>query len=75
VAVTGYLVYFVVVKSSQYMLPLFVPFFAAAVSLPGALEDSRFSPLVRKMGWGLVIVLCLAQLAIQVAKLPIALQR
>jgi hypothetical protein len=75
VAVTGYLVYFVVVKSTQYMLPLFVPFFAAAISLPGALEGSKFSPVVRKTAWGLVIVLCLAQLAIQLSKLPIALQR
>jgi hypothetical protein len=75
VAVTGYLVYFVVVKSTQYMLPLFVPFFAAAVSLPGALEGSKFSPVVRRTAWGLVILLCLAQLAIQLSKLPIALQR
>jgi 4-amino-4-deoxy-L-arabinose transferase-like glycosyltransferase len=71
--VTGYLVYFVSVKSTHYMLPLFVPLYAAAFSLPSALEGARYPPFVRKAAWGLVIIFFLAQLAIQLAKIPNAL--
>jgi hypothetical protein len=70
----GYLVYFVAVKSSQYMLPLFVPFYAAAFSIPIALEGSRYPALARRCAWGLAILACLAQFTIQVIKLPLFLR-
>ncbi len=70
----GYLVYFVAVKSSQYMLPLFVPFYAAAFSIPIALEGSRYPALARRCAWGLAILACLAQFVIQILKLPLFLR-
>jgi hypothetical protein len=70
VVVILYLVYFVAVKSSQYLLPLFVPFYAAAFSIPVALEDSPIPALVCKSAWGLVILACLGQLTLQLLKLP-----
>jgi hypothetical protein len=74
VVLAGYLVYFVAVKSSQYMLPLFVPFYAASFSIPVSLEGSRFPALVRKSAWGLVILACLAQFTIQMLNLPLFLR-
>ena len=74
VVLAGYLVYFVAVKSSQYMLPLFVPFYAAAFSIPTALEGSRYPALARRSAWGLAILACLAQFTIQVLKLPLFLR-
>jgi hypothetical protein len=74
VVLAGYLVYFVAVKSSQYMLPLFVPFYAASFSIPLSLEGSRFPAEARKSAWGLAILACLAQFTIQVLKLPLFLR-
>ena len=74
VVLAGYLVYFVAVKSSQYMLPLFVPFYAAAFSIPTALEGSRYPALARRSAWGLAILACLAQFTIQILKLPLFLR-
>ncbi len=74
VVLAGYLVYFVAVKSSQYMLPLFVPFYAAAFSIPVALEGSRYPALARRSAWGLAILACLAQFVIQILKLPLFLR-
>jgi hypothetical protein len=73
-ALAGYLVYFVAVKSSQYMLPLFVPFYAAAFSLPISLETSRLPAWAGKAAWGLVGLACLAQFIIQILKLPLFLR-
>jgi hypothetical protein len=70
IVLAGYLVYFVAVKSSQYMLPLFVPFYAAAFSIPIAMEGSRYPVLARRCAWGLAILACLAQFVIQILKLP-----
>ncbi len=74
VTLAGYLVYFVAVKSSQYMLPLFVPFYAASFSIPLSLEGSRFPAAARQSAWGLAALACLAQFAIQVFKLPLFLR-
>jgi hypothetical protein len=74
IVLAGYLVYFVAVKSSQYMLPLFVPFYAAAFSIPTALEGSRYPALARKAAWGLAMLACLAQFTIQILKLPLFLR-
>ena len=74
VVLAGYLVYFVAVKSSQYMLPLFVPFYAASFSIPVSLESSRFPVGARKSAWGLAILACLAQFTIQMLKLPFFLR-
>jgi len=74
IVLAGYLVYFVAVKSSQYMLPLFVPFYASSFSLPMALEGDRFSTLVRKSAWGLAVLACLGQFTIQILKLPLFLR-
>ena len=74
VVLAGYLIYFVAVKSSQYMLPLFVPFYAAAFSIPVSMEGDRYPALVHKSAWGLVILACLAQFTIQILKLPLFLR-
>jgi hypothetical protein len=74
IVLAGYLVYFVAVKSSQYMLPLFVPFYAASFSIPVSLEGSRFPAGARKSAWGLAILACLAQFTIQIVKLPFFLR-
>lgn len=74
IVLAGYLVYFVAVKSSQYLLPLFVPFYAASFSIPLALEGSRFPAAAHKSAWGLAILACLAQFTIQMLKLPLFLR-
>jgi len=74
IVLAGYLVYFVAVKSSQYMLPLFVPFYAAAFSIPITLEGSRYPALARRSAWGLATLACLAQFTLQIIKLPLFLR-
>jgi hypothetical protein len=74
VVLGGYLVYFVVVKSYHYMMPLMVPLHASVFLFP-ALADGKGSspvqsflarPLSRKLLWAITIVLCGSQLVFNI---------
>jgi hypothetical protein len=77
VVMAAYLVYFVAVKSYQYMLPLFVPLYGAAFLLPGIFEPGSHLPerwkshAVQIVGWGLTLAACIAQLVLNLLKLPL----
>jgi len=72
----GYLVYFVAVKSYQYMLPLFVPLYGSALLLPSVFEAGNRLPerwkshAVQVAAWGITLVVCTAQIALDLLHLP-----
>jgi hypothetical protein len=69
VVVAGYLIYFVAVKSYQYILPLMVPLYAGVFLFPAVADGNGGSrvqsflarPLSRKLLWAITIVLCGSQ--------------
>lgn len=73
-AITGYLIFFVAVKSTQYVLPALLPLMAAIFSLPIALQDWQSAALSEKKplvtaAWVTSIGVFLAQLIINLIKI------
>jgi len=72
-----YLIYFVAVKSNQYMLPFMLPFYSGAFILPSILEkqNSTFlgrwleKPPAHWIVWVITLVFCISQFAINLSKL------
>jgi hypothetical protein len=77
VVMAAYLVYFVAVKSYQYMLPLFVPLYGAALLLPSIFDAGSHLPerwkshAVQVAAWGLTLAACAVQLVLNLLKLPL----
>ncbi|HTX78834.1 MAG TPA: hypothetical protein VMC62_04160, partial [Longilinea sp.] len=75
VVMAGYLVYFVAVKSYQYMLPLFVPLYGAALLLPSVfdvgsrLPERWMSHAVQVVAWGVTLAACAVQLVLNLLEL------
>lgn len=71
--VTLYIVYFVSVKSFQYLLPMMIPLYGALYGLPDFLENLNvrmLSTRIRQAAWGLVILAGVAQLVMSVRIIP-----
>lgn len=74
VTITCYLIFFVAVKSTQYVLPALLPLMAAIFSLPIALQDRQPAALSKKKplltaAWVTSIGIFLAQLTINLIKI------
>jgi hypothetical protein len=74
VTVTGYLIFFVAVKSTQYVLPALLPLMAAIFSLPITLQDWQSAAFSKKKllvtaAWITSIGIFLAQLIINLIKI------
>lgn len=73
-AITGYLIFFVAVKSTQYVLPALLPLMASIFSLPILLQDrmntnKRISRQMVRIVWIAVIAVFLSQLIINLIKI------
>lgn len=74
IVITGYLVFFVAVKSTQYVLPALLPLMAAIFSFPLALETDQTPVIlqqkwVKKSAWVLSGGIFLAQFVINLIKI------
>ena len=74
VTITGYLIFFVAVKSTQYVLPALLPLMAAIFSLPITLQDWQSAAFYKKKqlvtaAWITSIGIFLAQLIINLIKI------
>lgn len=74
IMIGGYLVFFVAVKSTQYVLPFLLPVMATVFSLPQILTESSINSLSTqksifiKMAWGISTIIYASQMIINCIK-------